>query len=920
MKGRDLLLVKTKNQIKLKEALQKKAQKMNWRKKRPYLIAGLIAYSILCLFILHLCAAQTFFPNYDLSQNINVALNTLVTSPFQFIATPQDAGLYIFLLTIAILGLILYFVASENRNQHEKFGTEHGTAAWNTDYDAFNMRFTDPPNSIRHDGNRNMIFTNNVYFSMDTRQTLRNNNILVIGGSGSGKSRFFVKPNICEMPINVSFATTDPSGELIASVGSLLTDNGFKVKCFNLVDMSLGNHYNPLNYINKETDVFVLVDCILKNTTDPQHQGGDDFWEKAQKMMFQAFILALWLHGDDEEIFPKSDGWGKDMASVIRLITGCTISEEDTSSSIDSPTSKIFQKIKKKYSEFDISVKQYDKFMLGAGKTLKSVLISAAARLSVFDGEELIEMTSSDDIELDKIGEEKTALFIVVPQENDSFNFLAAMLYTQLFQSLYFHAGNECQGNYVVTDRTGENVKVFAVPHGKLDICDKDENAEEIEIDLIALRKKMELKEALGDTETKKINAGKEIKEAKISKSSRLLMKNKKIKEPKAEEEAKSIEEFDIKAMAEEEISEEELAKTLPNKDPGEENKSVEQQAQAYIERLKEAKLIKKGSKYYIKIAPEKEGLPDEIVGNAYTSLENAVQKIENLKHCSIKRLGQFLPYHVRFLLDEFANIGQIPQFNQKLATMRKYEISCSIILQSLSQIKNMYKDDWGTLLGNCDTFLFLGSPEMDTLEYVSKKLGKKTAIVRSNSISNGGKSSSLSYQKVARELMLPDEIALMNENEALLMVRNQRPFKDRKFDYPKHKNYKFTGDCDSSKIFYFVPPSKPINKKVILEKIDNDEKSSFVNILNNSRTNTENIINDEKKAYHSSIHAQSINKKYTEQEVEERFIQNFLNENGEVDNDKIKNIEIPLEWVDINRYSETIPPEPSMSQMSNIV
>jgi hypothetical protein len=333
---------------------------------------------------------------------------------------------------------------------------------------------------------RNMILAQEIRLSMNTRQTRRNLNILVIGGSGSGKTRFFVKPNLCEMPLNTSFVITDPSGELIIESGHLLEAHGYKVKIFNLVNMK--QTYHPLSYLHEENDVIMLVDCILQNTTDPNKTGGDDFWEKAQALMLRAFTALLWKHGKELHL-PYS------ISTFLDLMRGCQISEDESTKSSKQMcrTDMLFEaiktqgwyfdtkgefhlgydkvkdddSIKEKYPRCgeDLCTRYYDGFKQGAGKTLKSILISAIARLSTLESDDVKNLFAQDDIELDKIGDEKTALFITLPQDHDSFNFIAAMMYTQLFQALYYHAENECKGNYMICDGVGEVTKVFPIPH-----------------------------------------------------------------------------------------------------------------------------------------------------------------------------------------------------------------------------------------------------------------------------------------------------------------------------------------------------------------------------------------------------------------------------------------------------------------------
>ena len=643
---------------------------------------------------------------------------------------------------------------------------------------------------------RNIILSQEMRLSMDTRKTRRNLNVLVIGGAGSGKSRFFVKPNLCEMPLNTSFVITDPAGELIIETGHLLESHGYTIKVFNLVDMSQTYHYNPLAYIKEENDIIMLVDCILKNTTDPNKTGGDDFWEKAEALMLRAFTALLWLHSD--KLHLKCS-----VSTFLDLMRGCQVSEDDrTTSEQMCYTDALFDGIKKSGWYFDkdgnfhngkcpdpdnlehydaigedVCTRYYDGFKQGAGKTLKSILISAIARLSALESDEIKKLFSQDDIELDKIGDRKTALFIIIPQEHDSFNFIAAMMYTQLFQSLYYHAENECKGNYLVCDQTGEVVKIFEVNH-------QHKEAEEIDYSkavAVDLTKKGAVQSTSEeDTDKKKFG---------------LFHKKEKP---------------DIDFDASVQSAPDEETGTPPDTDPGEEDEDVEKKALDYIEKLNQLQAFQIDDLILLKIPDENGAIgpsEGEIVAT-YSDAEQARLKMEYLKHCSVKRCGLALPYHVTFLLDEFANIGQIPAFNKKLATMRKYEISCCIIIQAISQIKTMYKDDYETLIGNCDTMLFLGSSATDTLKYISEKLGKTTIDVRNHSSSNGkSHGNSLSFNKTARDLKTPDELALMPESDCIVMIRGVYPYWGKKHQFVNHRNYKYTMDADDNNKYIVRPP-----------------------------------------------------------------------------------------------------------------
>ena len=388
--------------------------------------------------------------------------------------------------------------------------------------------------------------------------------------------------------------------------------------------MKHSNCYNPFNYIRDDLGVLILINCLIKNTNPDGKSGGDPFWEKSETALLQALMFYLIKYRPKEE---------QNFTSIMKLLRAAEVDENNPN--VKSPLDRIFDEVEKR-DPGSIALKQYQTFKMGAGKTLKSILISCSVRLTVFNMKEIENLTGSDDIDLGTIGDEKQALFIVIPAADSTFNFLVSMMYSQLFETLYFHAETECKG----------------------------------------------------------------------------------------------------------------------------------------------------------------------------------------------KRLN----YHVRFMLDEFANIGQIPEFTKKLATMRKYEISCSIILQNLAQIKAMYKDDWEGLIGNCDSFLFLGGQEYSTLEYLSKELGKTTVYVYTHSRSYAwkGGSGSKGQQKTARELMTPDEIMKMDNKDCILIIRGLHPFYGPKYDYPRHPNYRYTGDADDALLYDY---RKKFNNE-IKTNIDNvglGEKSKKV-------------------------------------------------------------------------------------------
>ena len=490
----------------------------------------------------------------------------------------------------AALIRLLVYVKGKNAKKYRK-GIEYGSARWGTAEDI--KPFTDP------------VFQNNIPLTQTERLTMnsrpkqpkyaRNKNILVIGGSGSGKTRFFVKPSLMQM--HSSYVVTDPKGTVLVECGKLLKQRGgYRIKVLNTINFKKSMHYNPFAYIRSEKDILKLVNTIIANTKGDGEKSGEDFWVKAERLFYCALIGYIWYEAPEEE---------KNFTTLLEMINASEAREDDEE--FQSPVDLMFERLEEKDPEH-FAVKQYKKYKLAAGKTAKSILISCGARLAPFDIKELRELMETDDMELDTIGDRKTALFIIISDTDDTFNFVVSILYTQLFNLL----------------------------------CDK----------------------------------------------------------------------------------------------------------------------------------------ADDVYGGR-------------------------LPVHVRCLLDEFSNIGQIPKFEKLIATIRSREISASIILQSQSQLKAIYKDNADTIVGNCDTTLFLGGKEKTTLKEMSEILGKETIDSFNTSETRGRElSHGLNYQKLGKELMTQDEIAVMDGGKCILQVRGVRPFFSDKYDITKHPNYKYLSDYDKKNAF----------------------------------------------------------------------------------------------------------------------
>ena len=533
-------------------------------------------------------AAVRLSPGADASAKL-LHLGDGFTAAFSSI-TPSfhPADLLIGIAGAVIVRLIIY-VKGKNAKKYRK-GMEYGSARWGTAEDI--KPYTDP------------VFENNIPLTQTERLTMnsrpkqpkyaRNKNILVIGGSGSGKTRFFVKPSLMQM--HSSYVVTDPKGTVLIECGKLLQRGGYRIKVLNTINFKKSMKYNPFAYLRSEKDILKLVNTIIANTKGDGEKSGEDFWVKAEKLYYTALIGYIWYEAPDEE---------KNFTTLLEMINASEAREDDED--FQNPVDLMFERLEEKDPEH-FAVKQYKKYKLAAGKTAKSILISCGARLAPFDIKELRELMETDEMELDTIGDRKTALFVIISDTDDTFNFVVSILYTQLFNLL----------------------------------CDKAD---------------------------------------------------------------------------------------------------------------------------------------DEYGGR--------------------------LPVHVRCLLDEFANIGQIPKFEKLIATIRSREISASIILQSQSQLKAIYKDNADTIVGNCDTTLFLGGKEKTTLKEISEILGKETIDSFNTSETRGRElSHGLNYQKLGKQLMTEDEIAVMDGGKCILQLRGVRPFFSDKFDITKHPKYKYLSDADPKNAF----------------------------------------------------------------------------------------------------------------------
>ena len=546
-----------------------------------------IPYLLLALLFTKVSQAWQLTTGYDFATKVLNLTEGFIKAFENPLPSLNSQDLLVGALFGAVLRLVVY-VKGKNAKKYRK-GIEYGSARWGNTVDI--RPFVDP--SLHN----NVILTKTESLTMASRpknpKHARNKNVLIVGGSGSGKTRFWLKPNL--MQCHSSYVVTDPKGSIVVECGKMLLRNGYRIKILNTINFKKSMHYNPFAYLRSEKDILKLVTTLIANTKG-EGKTGDDFWQKAETLLYTALIGYIYFEAPENE---------QNFSTLIEFINASEVREDDED--FKNPVDLMFDALEKKDPQH-FALRQYKKYKLAAGKTAKSILISCGARLAPFDIKELRELTAYDEMELDTLGDKKTALFIIISDTDDTFNFLVSMAYTQLFNLL----------------------------------CDK----------------------------------------------------------------------------------------------------------------------------------------ADDVYGGR-------------------------LPVHVRCLIDEAANIGQIPKLEKLMATIRSREISACLVLQAQSQLKALYKDNADTIIGNCDSMIFLGGKEKTTLKDLSETLGKETIDMFNTSDTRGSQRSyGLNYQKLGKELMSMDELAVMDGGKCILQLRGVRPFLSEKYDITKHPQYIHLSDFDKKNTF----------------------------------------------------------------------------------------------------------------------
>lgn len=645
-----------------------------------------VVFLIIAYYIFHVVTVYHEQQAMDIPNVFANAIPHSILTPLDCLYGIEKSALYVGQGIVTIITYQWMKAEQRRRRKHDDAKTVKGGAHWMNarEMAAFNRKMNEPYGSEDNNGPHNVICSKQIRLGLAGFKTRRNLNTLVIGGSGAGKTRFFVGPNILQY--NTNLVITDPSGETLDAYGKGLEDNGYRIIVFNISDVYKGNRYNPFHYIHAEADVFILVDTLVKNTSGKGEKSNEDFWVKSEKLLLYALILYVW------HTMPPQD---QTFANVVRLVNMADVDENDDTK--QSPLDGMFANLAKDDPD-NLAVLQYSLFKKAAGKTLKSIIISVVARLKGFTLSNIQYLTSIDEMNFETFGDQKTALFVILPTADTTFNFIVSLMYSQLFMTLYGYVEQRIKYGWKVSLPNGDPLKVIQA---------KDEEESE------KAHKKLdafvaEIKEGVYVHQNKE----KAIYEVRTKKSKQLIGW-----------------------------------------------RGTKEMTSAFIEQLK-----------------------------------------GDLKEEQCQR-NQGCPMHVRFMLDEFANIGQLPDFNEKLATMRKYNISSCIILQGISQIKSLYDKDWATLIANCDTKLFLGTDDEDTNKYIIEKMGKRTTTVSNESFSRNGGSESLNRDSI--ELLTVDMLAMQQDDECIVTIRGKRPLFDKKYELTEHPNYKYSHDHEG---MYKIP------------------------------------------------------------------------------------------------------------------
>lgn len=721
-------------------------------KLKTYLLVGGLIYVLFFYFSLHMghavyldeaatkateISSSIQFGTYANAASAPVIKESInwFTVAFEALANMSENPVAIWPLSIKFLIPALFFLvcvafgigwmlAIGDTKRQDAPGKEHGSAKWNLDYANYYKQFVEPYDSRKDPFDPNMPFSSRVMLNLNNKKTGRNANVFVVGGPGTGKSFRVIKPSLMQM--NCSTITTDPSGELMQCCGKPLHEHGIKLKLFSTSDMKHSNCYNPFDYIFdengevEESKVSTMINLFLENASGSSSKSkGDPFWDKSAKALMSALAYYM-LENPMTNQVRKGKRYAPDInfCTMLKLVQAGKVSEEsETSQSALDKLMEEHRLLMKAEGKESKALSNYDTFKLAPGKTANSILITVAVDLQMFNNEDVRNLTRHDyedeenNLQLDKIGDEQTALFINIPQANTTFNFLVSMLYAQMFDALYTKAEKICPKKWMLIDQYNRPV-------------------------ITMLNSEDEAKRLLEDLKTATV---KEYKTPRDASRFQIVIGNKVIQEKPTRETAQAV--------------------------------------------------------------------------------------IDNAANYKVQKGDLRLPWHIRCLMDEFANIGSVPMFSEKLTTMRKYEISCTIVVQNIAQIKEKYDKLFESIIGGCDTIVFLGSSENETCKYISDTLGETTVRTRNISLSHGQKGgSSEGFGTSKRMLLTPEEVKNLDNKECIVIIRGLHPFRDLKYDFSKHPHFAETGNASrnnelSEEFIEKYFNTKPVKKKKVTKK-----------------------------------------------------------------------------------------------------
>lgn len=674
-------------------------------------------------FLLNYCAYSAAHPRYAFNDTLNGTLSVMLKNPFYFLPINYSVNSALGIIILIDLFIFLYYTYAKIR-VHNNVNTLKGRTEW-ADNQEITKKYAEFDGKDFKNAYNNCILSENIYESLDAKKHFHALNTLLIGTTGSGKTRYILKPNMLQM--NANYVVTDPKGGTVTEIGESLRRHGYVIKILDIATFTNCDTYNPLCYCDRESDVKKIVEAFIKNTdkSGGKSSGKDPFWDDSMNAFLCSMISLLTLipEGCDKPYtqMPEIMGdmlYAPTFANVTELTRmankkwtpGCGIPKKSAlgdgknNTANASIVAAIYENIRAFEAERQdtspeaivkpYTLREWENFCLAPEKTSTTILMTAAVRLDPFNIEQVKRLTSSDTLDLHNFGNEKCALFLIIPANDRTYNFLAAFVYTQLFDQLYHRCESALAGTSDIYLQNKDHIKHFSV------------------------------------------------KDVLIGKDKEFYNRLKK-------------EKLDIK-------------KITVN---GQVSKDIDD---AYFD-------IYMGDEW-IGRRPTKE-LADKFV----IDLKNSRLKP------AVKSGFQKLPIPMRFLIDEFPNIGEIPDFKDKLSTVRQYDISCMVICQTITQLKGMYPDDYETIDGNCPQVIFLGGDENSNNEYLSKKMGEATKKGINSSVDN--KRVNDSIQTEGGALMRPEDFGRIDYNQTILFMYGEQPIMDTKYDYPSHRNYKYTYD-----------------------------------------------------------------------------------------------------------------------------